>query len=747
MKKILILFAFIFSATFSFAQVTQQWAAIYNGTGNGDDYSHAMSLDASGNIYVTGSANNGSNDDYATVKYNGSGVQQWVAIYNGIGSGHDQALAMTLDTSGNVYVTGQSSNGSNFDYATVKYNSRGVQQWVAIYNGTANSDDQPTAITFDASGNVYVTGYSDNGSDYDYATVKYNNSGIQQWVAIYNGTGNSDDIATALTLDANGVYVTGRSSNGSTDDYATIKYNSSGVQQWVASYNGTGNADDNASAMTLDANGNIYITGYSSNGINYDYATVKYNSSGVQQWVTIYTGTAISHDTPTAITLDASGNVYITGYSSNVSNYNYATVKYNSSGVQQWAAIYNGTGNGFAQAFAIDVDAGGDVYVTGQAHNGINYDYATVKYNGSGMQQWVAIYNGTGNGLDRPYAISLDANGDVYVTGQSFNGIDNDYATIKYSPVAALSSTQTQSNITCNAACNGTASVIASGGAAPYTYNWSPMGGTGATATSLCQGNYTCTITDAALSMITVTITITEPAVLAATIVSSSNPSSCGGSDGAIDMMIAGGTPGYTFLWSNAATSEDLSTVAAGTYNCTVTDINGCTTQIGAILSDANAPPVTLNIASSICLNDAALTLSGTPAGGTYAGTGVTGNTFDPMVAGNGAQIITYTFTDSLGCTGSVSDTISVDPCTGIFNEISNSTFSVFPNPNNGTFTFVANSTADVLIFDAIGQLVTSFKANAGVQQQLNLETAGMYTITIVNAQGQRTSQRVIVSK
>src|SRR5438874_9524145 len=100
---------------------------------------------------------------------------------------------MAIDAAGNVYVTGNSLGiGTGYDYATVKYNSSGTQQWVTRYNGPANRDDYGNAIAVDSSGNVYVTGWSPgSGTDYDYATIKYNSTGQQQWVARYNGPGNS----------------------------------------------------------------------------------------------------------------------------------------------------------------------------------------------------------------------------------------------------------------------------------------------------------------------------------------------------------------------------------------------------------------------------------------------------------------------------------------------------------------------------------------------------------------------------
>ncbi len=121
--------------------------------------------------------------------------------------------SLAVDGSGNVYVTGESAgSGTSRDYATIKYNSSGVQQWVARYNGPGNSNDfADYSLVVDGSGNVYVTGYSlGSGTLDDYATIKYNSSGVQQWVARYNGPGNNYDFATSLAVDGSGnVYVTG----------------------------------------------------------------------------------------------------------------------------------------------------------------------------------------------------------------------------------------------------------------------------------------------------------------------------------------------------------------------------------------------------------------------------------------------------------------------------------------------------------------------------------------------------------
>lgn len=423
------------------AGVYEAWVARYNGPGNDVDVPETMDVDDAGNVYVSGySAGADGLLDYATVKYDSTGLQQWVARYNGPANDYDIATAVAVDDSGNVYVTGESVGpGSSFDYATIKYDSAGNQQWVARYNGPGNAVDEGTAIAVDGAGNVYVTGNSvGSGTGPDYATIKYNADGQQQWVARYNGPGNAEDVPVALELDSSGnVYVTGHSfGSGSGYDYATVKYDSAGQQKWVARYNGPGNGGDEAADLAVDNSGNVYVTGGSTGSTTgIDIVTIKYNSAGQEQWVATYNGPGNSVDYAEAIALDDLNNVYVAGAStSEQGSYNFATVKYNASGQQMWVAGYGGTGAGDNQADEIDVDKSGNVYVTGESFGfGTGNDYATVKYNSIGQEQWVVRYDGPTNGDDFASGLAVDSSNNVYVTGRSMGpGGAFDYATAKY---------------------------------------------------------------------------------------------------------------------------------------------------------------------------------------------------------------------------------------------------------------------------------------------------------------------------
>ncbi|MEO0077181.1 MAG: SBBP repeat-containing protein, partial [candidate division WOR-3 bacterium] len=425
-----------------------EWLRRYNGPmTNGDDVPSAITLDANGNIYLAGRSESGyNNSDFITIKYYPNGETAWVRRYNGLGNDFDRANAIVVDNNGNVYVTGMSyiSAANSYDWLTVKYDGNGNLIWVKTYNGSGNADDEPKAIALDNTGNVYITGYTlsyDNW--YDFTTIKYNKlNGDTIWVRHYDGPVNGYDQAVGIAIDnQNNIYVTGKSDGPDNClDYATIKYSSNGTVEWVRRYSYAINNNDEPSSITIDNYGNIYVTGLSTISYynNADCATIKYYPNGDTAWVRRYNGTANDWDEAKDIAVDNYGNVYITGFTySRPDQKSYLTIKYNSSGTQQWVKIYDlpDTLSGQNEASALDLDNAGNIYVAGTIDNSINgrdNDYGTIRYNPDGTQKWVTLYDNPHHSHDEAVAIAVDQNGNVYVTGTSYQNYNDDIVTIKY---------------------------------------------------------------------------------------------------------------------------------------------------------------------------------------------------------------------------------------------------------------------------------------------------------------------------
>jgi hypothetical protein len=349
----------------------RQWATYYGGSEW--DYGISCAIDASGNVYMIGSTSSTSGiatagahettvNDGFLVKFNSSGVRQWGTYFEGNGN------ACTTDASGNIYIVGLTNSTSGIatagahqtvmsgsgDAFLVKFNSSGVKQWGTYFGGPytlASGMETGYSCATDALGNVYMTGHTPStsgiatagahqtiygGSSTDAFLVKFNSSGLLQWGTYYGDAG--VDIGYSCATDATGnVYLAGDTqqeflpaSSGMTtigahqsaygggySDGFLAKFDSNGLRQWGTYYGGS--LLDVSFSCATDASGNVYMSGetqsptsIATSGAHQTTVNsaflVKFNSSGVRQSGTYYGGIR------TVCTTDASGNVYMTGY-------------------------------------------------------------------------------------------------------------------------------------------------------------------------------------------------------------------------------------------------------------------------------------------------------------------------------------------------------------------------------------------------------------------------------------------------
>lgn len=184
-------------------------------------------------------------------------------------------------------------------------------------------------------------------------------------------------------------------------------------------------------------------------------------------------------------------------------------------------------------------------------------------------------------------------------------------------PDAISLSLQLVNDASCNGVCDGSATIIASGGTLPYTFNWSPSGGNGPTASNLCAGTYAVDVTDANGCTESVTVDINEPPAII--IVGDSQDASCNGiCDGEAYASASGGTPPFTYFWPIPGVADDTITgLCAGSYTVIVTDANGCVDSTSINVLEPDSIAISVSVTGVSCFGDCDGVALATPTGGT----------------------------------------------------------------------------------------------------------------------------------
>jgi Putative metal-binding motif/Beta-propeller repeat len=497
-------------------------AAIYNqDTGNNDeyvseitptvegiyDYAYRTSLD--GGLSWLHCDINGSEGDGSTSYDTGAsgimvvdpmppGTMLWAK--RGGGTAGEHGTSITVDSSGNTYITGSFTETATFettsltsdgtsDIFIVKYDSSGNVLWAKRGGGAGSEVSYGIAV--DNSGNAYITGYFDETVTFgtksltsvganDAFVVKYDSSGNVLWAKRGGGAGYEGSYGIAVDSNSH-AYITGMfqgtATFGSTsltsaggNDTFVVKYDSSGNVLWAK--RGGGISGDDSDGIAVDSSGNSYITGIfnetttfgttslTSAGSN-DAFVVKYDPSGNVLWAK--KGGGVSGDFSYGIAVDSSGNSYITGIFNETATFGTTSltsagsndvfvVKYDPSGNVLWAKKGGGTSGDFS--YSIAVDSNSHAYITGMFQGTATFgstsltsagasDVFVVKYDSSGNVLWANHEGGTN--WDHGYGIAVDNSNYSYIIGDfkwiaafgttSLTSVgDSDVFVVKYSP-------------------------------------------------------------------------------------------------------------------------------------------------------------------------------------------------------------------------------------------------------------------------------------------------------------------------
>lgn len=427
------------------AQYQQEWIKKVTGSGsNSADYGNNIAFDKQNNVYVAGYIqNSGTSYDYFLIKYTPAGFPIWNRTYNGLGNNWDVVNSLVIDDFGNAYVTGYSrwSNAGD-DCVTVKYDSSGNLKWVKVYDFGGNLSDRGRIVMVDNNQNVYVAGesyYSEQNMDY--LLIKYDSLGTQKWVRRFRGDWYNNYLKDMVLDKSGNIYVTGNYFKlGIGMVGMTIKYTPNGDSLWSRGYNYNSFSNDLLS-IAVDSIGNVCVTGSAYDNVNNNTTliTLKYDSLGVLLWAKSYQNNTTSFtDYGSCIGVDKYNNIYVTGYTAvgpdNVSNRDYLTIRYKPNGDTSWVRKYNGPGNNFDTPYKLTIDRQGNVFVTGASYGGGLADYFTISYDTLGNVIWSNRYNGTANGYDDARYVALDNAQNLYITGDASETVTGrDLVTIKYS--------------------------------------------------------------------------------------------------------------------------------------------------------------------------------------------------------------------------------------------------------------------------------------------------------------------------
>jgi hypothetical protein len=440
MKKQLALLACTLLSRMLFSQAVpmalEEWRT---NSGTQDFYfKNLTKTDPSGNVIVAGTAMNGGTTDILVAKYNSSGNQLWIQQFAGAAPGGVDFSGGLFVTDTYVYITGAITNNTlvpETDCVTMKLaSSTGSVVWSSTYDGAGNFHDMGKHVTVDGSGNVFVSGASYNASmNTDILCLRYNSSGVQQWASTWDYLGFDDASIKVATSGAN-LNITGAVTTATAGAYklATLSLSQSTGSLLATNVSTavTTTSVDVVTDFTSDGSGNIIIVGSNTvGGEGNNFYVQKMSNTLVTAWTYTWNGSSSLDDVAKAIEVDASNNVYIAGYStSSTLGKELTIIKLNSSGTQQWVQTSGFNGND--EASDLILDAGGDVYVGGYKTDSTQ-NYYTTKYDGSGTKIWETELTGLLN--DYATNITLDSLNNVVVTGQSeiTTGIYN-FTTVKY---------------------------------------------------------------------------------------------------------------------------------------------------------------------------------------------------------------------------------------------------------------------------------------------------------------------------
>ncbi len=443
-------------------------------SGTSGDQAYAMTEDSSGRLLVVGQTyvNSFNGYDIGLLRYTPAGELDTSfgggdgIVITTIGSGFDAGQAVIEDSSGNVLVAGFGSNGSNNDLVLVRYTSAGALDTSFGSGGKTatltpgQSADTATSVLQDSSGRLVAGGYAGDTSNYDFALVRYTSAGALD-TSFGGGTGRvttalgtGSDFGQALIEDSSGrLLLGGYSISGNQFDFALARYTAAGDLDTSFGGDGkvvtaVGSSSDVGFALLEDSSSRLVLAGYSLISSNYDFSLVRYTTAGDLDTSfgggdgIVITPVGASHDFAAAMIEDGSDRLVVVGRTYNVSNYDFALVRYTVDGDLDTSfgggdgIVTTAIGAGDDLAQKVIEDSSGRLVVAGYTRNGSNYEVVLARYTSAGELDTSfgggdgIVTTATGSGSDIAMSLIEDSSGRLVVAGR--NDSPNNFLLLRY---------------------------------------------------------------------------------------------------------------------------------------------------------------------------------------------------------------------------------------------------------------------------------------------------------------------------
>ncbi|MFH1320322.1 MAG: SprB repeat-containing protein, partial [Bacteroidota bacterium] len=638
--------------------------------------------------------------------------QTFQKVYHGTYDDYAYSIQQTSD--GGYIVAGNTASfgSGSQDVYLIKLNDIGDTMWTKVYGGSA--DDWGTSVQQTSDAGYLVTGYTESfgAGGKDIYMIRTNNLGDTIWTKTYGSAG-WDMAYSAIETNDNGYIITGMIGFVA----CLIKTDSDGDTLWTRKFGG----GDYGRSVLQTSDGGYVMAGYTDNfgaGSN-DVLLVRTDGNGDMLWTKVFGGAGLDNGYSVKQTADGGFAVMAITYSFGAGNSDFYLIRTDASGNLLWSKIYGSTSNDEGIDFDQTPDGGfvmtGHVNIFGPSHYLIRVDLNgnlawTKKFGGDGSETAQSVistadrgYILTGystsftNGSKDFYVVKTDADGNSFGCHQVSVGltvgtpatIENSTgitvsagltigttATVVNSAATqvtdlAISTTFTNSDVSCKGGSDGAADLSPSGGIPTYTYLWNdPGSSTTEDISSIPAGTYTVTVTDDKSCTAIDTVVINEPTLLT-TIISSTDVTCNGGNDGTATIAPLGGTPPYNYFWSMGQITPTAIGLYPATYTVNVVDNQGCPATNIIIITEPNALAASITGTDATCYGGSNGSADLTVIGGTLPYTFLWDDPGTSTTADlSGLTAGTYEVDITDNCTASITDTVVIDQPTALISSI-----------------------------------------------------------------------------